>query len=41
MHGGISLVGALATWVAIRPLNSILAPASANVPETKAAGALA
>lgn len=41
MHGGISLVGALATWVAIRPLNSILAPASANAPETKAAGALA
>ena len=40
MHGGISLVGALATWFAIRPLNRILAPTSARAPETKVAGAL-
>jgi POT family proton-dependent oligopeptide transporter len=41
MHGGISLVGALATWVAIRPLNRILTPTSGTAPEAKATGVLA
>lgn len=41
LHGGISLVGALATWAAVRPLNRILAPGPGGKPEPAMAGALA
>lgn len=41
MHGAISLVGALATWAAVRPLNRILAPVPGSAPEPAMAEALA
>jgi len=41
LHGAISLVGALATWAAIKPLSRILSPAPQSEPAVALAEALA